>query len=151
MSFETVTIVFVCLVCSGVLILWGQCLCFCFVFVCFAVSMCLSNDNHLCLFVWFVLMILYCGASVCVFFVFVRFAFHACLSNGNHLCLFVCFVLVFLYCGTSVCLVFYLFVLLFTCVFQMVTICVCLSGLFWCSYIVGPAGPQRETADCCWR
>ena len=54
---------FVCLVCSGVLILWGQYLCFCFVFVCFAVHMCLPNGNHLCLFVWFVLVFLYCGAS----------------------------------------------------------------------------------------
>ena len=63
MSFETVTIVFLCLVCSGVIILWGHCLCFCFVFVCFAVHMCLSNGFHLCLFVWFVLVFLYCGAS----------------------------------------------------------------------------------------
>ena len=63
MYFEMVTIVFVCLVCSGVLILWGQCLCFCFVFVCFAVHMCLPNGNHSCLFVWFVLVFLYCGAS----------------------------------------------------------------------------------------
>ena len=62
MYFEMVTIVFVCLVCSGVLILWGQCLCF-FVFVCFAVHMCFPNGNHSCLFVWFVLVFLYCGAS----------------------------------------------------------------------------------------
>ena len=40
---------------SCILLLGGCC--------CFWIHMCLSNGNHSCLFVWFVLVFLYCGAS----------------------------------------------------------------------------------------